>query len=325
MNAMADFTRDDIVLVTSEQYKPFVIEWQELRGAQSPDISPIVVVVDTFSDERTTIDMDSFFRPLRIREPLRPEEYAALAAGRPDLLTRESAEDGLTEHSSVLVVDDDTVNLMVSKKMIERLGYSVHAVNRSAAALEVLQGTRFAVACIDIEMPGMNGWELVKRIRGGEAGSAAQSMPLIAVTGHSAKEITSRAVAHGFASVLSKPFTVDQIDRVLRNANARHTSTSRSETVRSGSGGGAETPVAEAPAGVVSLPTAKVKRAIESNNLDRAGEILRDTRARVVSTPDAEVLFRIQLALRRGDKETAVRLLEELESLGRRDSENIDS
>jgi adenylate cyclase len=136
-------------------------------------------------------------------------------------------------------------------------------VNRSAAVLELLPDLRFAAACVDIEMPGMNGWELVERIRAGEAGSAARSMPMVAVTGHSGAEMADRAGAHGFTSVLSKPFTINQIEQTLREALAgaavdpdadRSNNAPIKRTNERPAGPEPKKPVAETPTGGVSLP-----------------------------------------------------------------------
>ena len=221
LNPQAGFRPDDIVFLTSAEYRAFVNTWQENLGAGAPDISPIVVVVNTFLRDRSGTELDSFFRPIQLKEPLCTDDYAAIAAGRPDALNSANTEvDESYRQHSVLIVDDDTVNLMVSKKMVERLGFSVHAINRAGAALDLLLETRFTVACIDIEMPGMDGWELATRIRAGEAGNAARAMPIVAITGHSRDEISDRTAAHGFIAVLSKPFTVDEIELALRGAIA---------------------------------------------------------------------------------------------------------
>lgn len=101
----------------------------------------------------------------------------------------------------VLVVDDNSINQLITKKIIEKHNYKCTVVDSGLAALEILDTLQFDVILMDINMPVMNGFETTRRIR--EKGITT---PIIALTAYDKEEISEEAIAAGINDILIKPF-----------------------------------------------------------------------------------------------------------------------
>jgi CheY-like chemotaxis protein len=105
----------------------------------------------------------------------------------------------------VLVVDDDVVSRTVTASLIAKSGDAATAVDGGAAALAALTAAPepFDAAVVDLRMPDMDGFTLVRRIRQGHAGAAHTAMTVVALT---ASDSDGPACAEaGFDAYLVKP------------------------------------------------------------------------------------------------------------------------
>ncbi|HEV3198983.1 MAG TPA: response regulator [Bryobacteraceae bacterium] len=68
-------------------------------------------------------------------------------------------------HPNILLVDDNPDGLLVRKALLEELGYCVQIASTGEEGLKLFEGTNFDVVVTDYRMPGMNGVELIGRIR----------------------------------------------------------------------------------------------------------------------------------------------------------------
>ncbi|WP_236632283.1 ATP-binding protein [Caulobacter sp. BP25] len=103
----------------------------------------------------------------------------------------------------VLVVDDNVVNQMVARAVLESVGVAVLTADDGGAALERLRDEPFDLVLMDVHMPVMDGIEAVRRIRAGEAGRA--DMPIVALTADAMVGDAERLVAQGFDDAHPKP------------------------------------------------------------------------------------------------------------------------
>ncbi len=81
----------------------------------------------------------------------------------------------------VLVVDDSAVVRAKLRRLLETAGYSVEVVRDGLEALEALAATHYAVMITDLEMPNMDGMELITSVQGS---LETEDLPIIAITGH---------------------------------------------------------------------------------------------------------------------------------------------
>ena len=89
----------------------------------------------------------------------------------------------------VLVVDDSLTTRMLEQSILESAGYTVEVALCAEEALEVARRKRFALFLVDVEMPGMDGFTFVERIR---ADPALHAIPAILVTSRAAPEDLQR-------------------------------------------------------------------------------------------------------------------------------------
>jgi PAS domain S-box-containing protein len=111
----------------------------------------------------------------------------------------------------VLVVDDVQSSADTFALMLAGLGQQAHVVYGGAPALEAVADFRPDIAFVDIAMPGLDGYEVARRVR------AMQGRPpvLVALTGYGQEEDRQRALAAGFDRHLVKPASLAALHRLL--------------------------------------------------------------------------------------------------------------
>ena len=96
--------------------------------------------------------------------------------------------------------------------LLRVLGADVSLVHSGRAALQAVESFRPDVVLLDIGMPGMDGYEVARRIR---ANSLNRGILLIALTGWGQEEDRQRSAAAGFNHHLVKPADIDQLRQLL--------------------------------------------------------------------------------------------------------------
>jgi two-component system CheB/CheR fusion protein len=112
----------------------------------------------------------------------------------------------------VLLVDDDQQSLEALSHLLELEGVQVECAADAVHALQLVEQTRFDLLVSDIAMPGMDGYELLQRVRGLAHGA---TLPAIAATGFGRRVDVQRAIDAGFDAHLGKPITVERFSQVL--------------------------------------------------------------------------------------------------------------
>jgi PAS domain S-box-containing protein len=106
---------------------------------------------------------------------------------------------------SVLVVDDEPDTRAMLKIMIEQFGAEVRASASSEQALELLRGWRPDIIVSDIEMPGEDGYELIRKVRQAEVKNGLRQVPAVALTAYARVEDRLRALSAGYQMHVAKP------------------------------------------------------------------------------------------------------------------------
>lgn len=116
----------------------------------------------------------------------------------------------------ILVVDDRSANRAVAVALLQSLGYTAQAVETGEEALALPAERPCAAVLLDVEMPGLDGPETCRRLRGREAGLPVQRRtPVIALTAHTSAEERERCQAAGMDAFLLKPFRTGELAAVL--------------------------------------------------------------------------------------------------------------
>src|SRR5262245_54609652 len=117
------------------------------------------------------------------------------------------------EPTRILVVDDDPILREFASVYLTTPMSEVVLAPDAATALDILAREVFDVAMIDIEMPGMNGFELVQHIR---AEDKLRELPVVIVTGREDIVSIDRAYNAGATSFATKPVNWRQLSHQLR-------------------------------------------------------------------------------------------------------------
>ena len=115
---------------------------------------------------------------------------------------------------TILVVDDDRSNLKLARYVLESEGFAVEEAVDAISTFEVLKTCNPALIVLDIQLPGMDGWELTRRLK---ANFATRHIPIIAVTAYGVEGDREHAVAAGAAEYVQKPISTVDLPAIIRH------------------------------------------------------------------------------------------------------------
>jgi CheY-like chemotaxis protein len=128
---------------------------------------------------------------------------------------KETRETALTSRR-VLVIDDYAPNLKTLERLLRLMGHEVKTASGGEEGLESLKTFQADVILLDLNMPGMDGFETARRIREqGESNTVSKTVKLIALTGYGQEEDMQRTKDAGFDSHLVKPVNVEELEKIL--------------------------------------------------------------------------------------------------------------
>jgi signal transduction histidine kinase len=117
----------------------------------------------------------------------------------------------------ILLVDDDEMNRFFGAKLFKAIGVQVDTADSGEQAILSLQTQHFDLVFMDVSMPGIDGYETTRRIRVEDGFS---DLPIIALTAHAIAGIRERCLAAGMDDYLTKPFDVEQLEKMVRQWTA---------------------------------------------------------------------------------------------------------
>lgn len=115
----------------------------------------------------------------------------------------------------ILIVEDNKINLMLTKRLVQNLGYAISTAESGVEALEKIKDTDFDLVLTDIQMPLMNGLELAANIRVLED-EIKKRLPIIALTGYAGDDEMHEALNSGVNEILTKPFGPESLDLLIK-------------------------------------------------------------------------------------------------------------
>jgi len=144
--------------------------------------------------------------------PLAADFYGNLPVGD----QRRKTSKGSLVGKAILLVDDDTENLLPLKIFLENEKADVTSAANALEALEHLADRDFHLMITDIGMPGIDGYELVSRLRA-DPGARNSTLKTIALTAYASVDDRERALESGFNAHLAKPVNFDELLTTIEN------------------------------------------------------------------------------------------------------------
>lgn len=152
--------------------------------------------------------------------------------GRLNSSSKESPQSGVLDSDSsappessnvphILLAEDNEMNWRLFKKIIVGLGYRITIVENGHEVLRALEVGNFQLVLMDMQMPGLDGFETTKRIR---QNPKYRSLPIIALTAHAMLGDDEKCIDAGCDDYLTKPINkkqfIESINKQLKNVHA---------------------------------------------------------------------------------------------------------
>jgi CheY-like chemotaxis protein len=125
----------------------------------------------------------------------------------------------VTGHERILFVDDEPQLTEMGEEMLKYLGYEITSQNSSTKALELFRANpdHFDMVITDMTMPKMTGEDLAREMM-----KIRPDIPIILCTGYSEKINEEKAGAMGISKLIMKPFTVEDLAKIIRKVMDRN-------------------------------------------------------------------------------------------------------
>jgi anti-anti-sigma factor len=117
---------------------------------------------------------------------------------------------------SILIIDDEKSTLRIFRLFLSAYGYTVLTAENGKLGLEVFNAERPPIVLTDIKMPGMDGLEVLKRIK-----EIDPSTEVIVITGHGDMDLAIQALDLYATDFINKPIQKEALDAALRRAEKR--------------------------------------------------------------------------------------------------------
>ena len=123
---------------------------------------------------------------------------------------------------TILIVDDNPVNMKLTRVLLTGEGYDVRTASDASEALTILQDVHPGLILMDIQLPGIDGLELTRRLK---ADPATRDIPIVGLTAYAMKGDEERILAAGCDGYIPKPIDTrtlsDNVRRYLRRTMQR--------------------------------------------------------------------------------------------------------
>ncbi len=164
------------------------------------------IEIESSPDEGTTVN---FNIPLKISKSYKTEKI------------KQTDSTEKISKLKILLVEDEPVNRMMARKLLERMGHEVSCAENGADCLNTLSRNRFDVILMDIQMPVMDGLEATRTIRTSTEFIKVREIPIIALSAHANKESRYSALEAGVNGYLCKPYEMDDLKKILAGTARR--------------------------------------------------------------------------------------------------------
>jgi signal transduction histidine kinase/CheY-like chemotaxis protein/HPt (histidine-containing phosphotransfer) domain-containing protein len=125
------------------------------------------------------------------------------------------ADHAPVEGLSILVAEDQTVNRVVVQEFLKKDDHRVVFAANGYEALQAVASQSFDLVLMDVQMPGMDGVEAIRRIRAHDGSEYDPLIPIIAVTAHAFADEQARIMDAGASGYVTKPINFDTLRKAM--------------------------------------------------------------------------------------------------------------
>jgi CheY-like chemotaxis protein len=115
---------------------------------------------------------------------------------------------------NIMVVEDEPINMMLITEVLNKMGFEVIKASNGKQALEILPGHEPQLIFMDVNMPEMDGYDTVRKIR--QMAEPYKTLPVIALTADAMQGDKEKCIEAGMNDYISKPFRLDEIEEILK-------------------------------------------------------------------------------------------------------------
>lgn len=115
-------------------------------------------------------------------------------------------------HNSILIVDDNPVNLKLMRVLLAGAGHEVLTAADAEQAMQVIRESTPRLILMDVQLPGIDGLELTRRLK---ADASTQNIKILGLTAYAMKGDRERILAAGFDGYIPKPIDTRRLPGVI--------------------------------------------------------------------------------------------------------------
>ncbi|TDN89250.1 signal transduction histidine kinase [Salegentibacter sp. 24] len=138
---------------------------------------------------------------------LKEDQAPAQSAG----FAHEVYLDNLKESQKILVVDDNRINQVVTRRILEKQNFTCVVAENGVEAIERVTAENFDLILMDLNMPGINGMETTRRIR-----VFNKHVPIVALTAVEIEEVRNEIHEAGMNDIIVKPYDVERFYQIIK-------------------------------------------------------------------------------------------------------------
>ena len=125
----------------------------------------------------------------------------------------QDVDEGELSHIKILVVEDNKINQMITKKILNKMNLNCELVDNGEAAVDLVKNNNYDVVLMDIHLPGISGIEATTMIR-----TFDKELTIFALTAVTIEDKMQEFDEAGFTDIISKPFKQEDFEKKLFNA-----------------------------------------------------------------------------------------------------------
>jgi PAS domain S-box-containing protein len=194
---------------------------EEIKKILAGHVQPAVLMLSSLEkiawQQRAEVAGINLFlqKPVRLKEI--NDVLLSMVSGpdlHEDLHSAVPRINSLTENATVLVVEDDAINLLLITELLRRMGFRVLQAGNGKEALAILAAEAPAIIFMDVNMPEMDGYATTRIIR--RLPSPLGSTPIVALTADAMAADREKCLEAGMNNFISKPFRIEEIESTIQ-------------------------------------------------------------------------------------------------------------